>query len=155
QTGLSSGNFNIPFEYFIANGTSQNFSKQYSEVGINSLFTSVNVDYKNIVFLNFTGRNDWFSTLDPSRNNLFYPSVGASFLFSEILATKPAWLNYGKLRGSWAQVGGDAPNAYALNQTYTAQSVPYNGHTLLTVTSGTLPTALTPYTSTTSEVGLE
>ncbi|QMU28251.1 SusC/RagA family TonB-linked outer membrane protein [Adhaeribacter radiodurans] len=152
---LSSGQFNRPYQYFIANGRSQNFGINYSELGINSLFASADIDFNNYLYLTLTGRNDWFSTLDPENNSLFYPSVGLSFVASDAWATKPGWLDYAKIRTSWAQVGGGAPNAYAITQTFSAQSQQHLGQTLMNVTSATLPTLLTPYTSTTTELGIE
>ena len=152
---LASGDFNIPFQYFIGNGTNQTFNENYGKYGINSLFASADLDYNNFLYLTLTGRNDWFSTLDVENNSLFYPSVGLSFLASEIWESKPVWLDYAKVRTSWAQVGGGAPSPYAIQQSYTAESTPHLGQTLTEVSSGTIPTALTPYTSTTYEAGLE
>src|SRR5690606_35788417 len=152
---LSSGQLNIPFRYFIGNGSSQNFDKDYGKFGINSLFASVDIDFKNYLYLTLTGRNDWFSTLALNNNSLFYPSVGLSFLLTEAWNSKPEWLNYAKVRTSWAQVGGGAPNPYAIQQTYSAQSIPHLGQTLTNVTSSTIPTELVPYTSTTYEAGIE
>jgi hypothetical protein len=152
---LSSGQFSIPDIYFIKNGSSQSFNEGFSQLGINSLFASADIDYKNYLYLTLTGRNDWFSTLDPDNNSLFYPSVGLSFLGSEAWKTMPSWLNYAKIRTSWAQVGGGAPNPYAIQQTYSAQSNPHLGQPLMNVTSSTIPSLLTPYTSTTLEAGVE
>ena len=152
---LSSGQLNIPFRYFIGNGSSQNFDKDYGKYGINSLFASADIDFKNYLYLTLTGRNDWFSTLAMNNNSLFYPSVGLSFLLTEAWNSKPEWLNYAKVRTSWAQVGGGAPNPYAIQQTYSAQSIPHLGQTLTNVTSSTIPTELVPYTSTTYEAGIE
>jgi TonB-linked SusC/RagA family outer membrane protein len=153
---LSSGFFNVPFQYFISNGSSQTFTQIYSETAINSLFASADIGYNNLVFLSLTGRQDWFSTLDINNNSLFYPSAGLSFIFSEAWKSKPSWLNYGKIRSSWAQVGGGAPTAYGLDLTYTAQPQPYvNGATLMNITNTTIPNKLRPYTSTTMEAGIE
>lgn len=152
---LSSGQLNLPFQYFIGNGSSQTFDNGFNELGINSLFASADIDFNDYLYLTITGRNDWFSTLDINNNNLFYPSVGLSFIASEAWISKPSWLNYAKVRTSWAQVGGGAPNPYAIQQTFSAQSIPHLGQSLLTVTSSTIPSLLTPYTSTTTEAGLE
>ncbi len=154
-TNLSSGQFNLPFQYFIGNGSSQTFGKNFSELGINSLFASADIDFNNYLYLSLSGRNDWFSTLDKSSNNLFYPSVGLSFLLSEVWDSKPTWIDYAKVRTSWAQVGGGAPNPYAIAQTFTADPVTHLGQTLMSVSSGTIPSLLTPYTSTTLEAGVE
>jgi TonB-linked SusC/RagA family outer membrane protein len=152
---LSSGDFNIPYQYFIGNGLNQTFGQNYGQHGINSLFASADIDYGNFLYLTFTGRNDWFSTLATGNNSLFYPSVGLSFLPSEVWENKPTWLDYAKVRTSWAQVGGGAPNPYSIQQTYSAQGVQYNGQTLTNVSGGTIPSALSPYTSTTIEAGIE
>ncbi|RAJ76733.1 TonB-linked SusC/RagA family outer membrane protein [Chitinophaga dinghuensis] len=131
----------------------------------NSVFGSVDLSFKDLLFITATGRNDWFSTLSPKNNNIFYPSVGASFLLSEAVSM-PAWVNFAKVRTSWAQVGGGAPLPYALNQTYSM--VPGGGHlnqplqtptqTGNGTTSGQLMAPnpnLKPYTSTTAEIGVE
>lgn len=153
---LSSGFFNVPFQYFISNGSSQSFTQNFSQMAINSLFASADIGYNNRLYLNLTGRKDWFSTLDIKNNNLFYPSAGISYVFSEGWAAKPNWLNFGKLRTSWAEVGGGAPTPYGLDLTYTAQAQQYvNGATLMNITNSTIPNKLTPYTSTTIEAGLE
>lgn len=153
---LTSGFFNVPFQYFVSNGSSQTFTQNFSELGINSLFASADVGYNDLLYLTLTCREDWFSTLDISNNHLFYPSAGLSFLFTNALSNKPGWLSYGKLRTSWAQVGGGAPSPYGLDLTYTAQAQQYvNGATLMNITNTTIPNKLTPYTSTTSEIGLE
>lgn len=130
----------------------------------NSLFGSVDLNFRDYLYLSVTGRNDWFSTLAATSNNIFYPSVGASFLLSEAVSL-PKWIDYAKIRTSWAQVGGGAPMPYALNQTYSM--VPGGGHNnqpLQTPTQTTGTTSgeliapnpyLKPYTSTTAEIGLE
>ncbi|KAB7530255.1 SusC/RagA family TonB-linked outer membrane protein [Flagellimonas olearia] len=155
QVEFSSGLFNVPFTYFITNGSSPTFEKGFREMAINSLFGSVDIGYNDYLYLTFTGRNDWFSTLSPESNNLFYPSVGASFEFSDAWASKPEWLSYGKIRSSWAQVGGGAPDPYGLNLAYVAQTASHLGQQLMNVSSNNIPNTLKPYTSTTAEVGLD
>lgn len=152
---LTSGQFNVPFNYFIGNGSSQNFSEQYAESAINSLFASADVGYNNYLYLSFTARQDWFSTLSPSSNSLFYPSVGFSFVLSDALNNKPSWMDFGKVRASWAQVGGGAPSPYGLDLVYSAGSINHLGYPLMTSASNTIPNNLKPYTSTTTELGIE
>ncbi|WP_299456733.1 SusC/RagA family TonB-linked outer membrane protein [uncultured Rikenella sp.] len=73
----------------------------------------VNLSWKDQIFLEVTGRNDWLSSLMyPSwipygQNNysVFYPSVNASWVFSDTFNIDPKILSFGKLRASWAQVG--------------------------------------------------
>ncbi len=73
----------------------------------------LNLNYKEYLNLEVTGRNDWLSTLTypsnvPGANNysVFYPSVNASYSFYDHLKTSmPAWLSSGRLRASLAYVG--------------------------------------------------
>ncbi|MBS1636226.1 MAG: SusC/RagA family TonB-linked outer membrane protein [Bacteroidetes bacterium] len=73
-------------------------------------YMDANVAYKNMLFLGVTARNDWSSTLPKSNRSYFYPSVNASWVFSELFndSLKNSWFNYGKLRASYAKVGKDA-----------------------------------------------
>ena len=47
---------------------------------IQSVFATANFGYKNWIFLNLTGRNDWSSTLPTDNNSYFYPSACLSFV---------------------------------------------------------------------------
>lgn len=152
---FSSGDLNVPFIYFITNGKTPTFRRSFSEFAINSLFASADVSYKNYLYFTLTGRQDWFSTLAKESNSLFYPSVGLSFILSEVWKTKPEWMSFAKIRTSWAQVGGGAPNPYGLNLTYTAPTSAHLGQPLMYVTNSTIPSSLKPYTSTTLEAGLD
>jgi outer membrane receptor protein involved in Fe transport len=108
-----------------------------------------------MLFLTLTGRQDWFSTLDPN-NNIFYPAVSTGFVFSDALASRPNWLTYGKVRASYATVGGGYPGAYALNLPYTLQSNSYMGYPLMNIGTSTIPNSqLKPNTTTTTELGFD
>ncbi|MCD8178912.1 MAG: TonB-dependent receptor [Tannerellaceae bacterium] len=91
-------------------------SNSLNEKAIESIYGSVNVDLFDALFLTFTGRNDWSSTLSSANNSYFYPSVSASTMVSEYL-TLPKWMDYLKLNGAWAQVSSDL-DPYALLATY-------------------------------------
>ncbi|MDR1884202.1 MAG: SusC/RagA family TonB-linked outer membrane protein [Prevotella sp.] len=72
-----------------------------------SVFASVETGYKGAYYLTLTGRFDWPSQLagdQSSKSGFFYPSVGASFILSEILPA-PKQIDYLKLRASFASVG--------------------------------------------------
>jgi TonB-linked SusC/RagA family outer membrane protein len=85
------------------------------------VYGEVNLSYKNYLFLGVTGRNDWSSTLPKENNSFFYPSANLAFVFSEV-AKMPAFISYGKLRVSAAQVGNDAP-PYSLQSVFVSGSV--------------------------------
>ncbi|WP_128544713.1 SusC/RagA family TonB-linked outer membrane protein [Larkinella soli] len=149
--------FNVPFNYFLDNLINKTPGYDFSAYGINSLFASADIGYQNVLFLTLTGRQDWFSTLAKENNNLFYPSAGLSFVFSDVINNKGNWLNYGKVRASVAQVGGGYPNPYALNLTYALEGNSYVGSVpLMRVNGGQIPNPqLQPNTSTTTEIGVE
>jgi TonB-linked SusC/RagA family outer membrane protein len=155
SNGLTSGDLNVPYNYFISNGKSQSFTEGFGESAINSLFGSADIGFNNYLYLSLTARQDWFSTLSPTSNSVLYPSAGLSFVASEVWKSKPGWLDYAKIRGSWAQVGGGTPGPYGLDLTYSAGAITHLGQPLMTISGSTIPNPLKPFTSTTSEAGLE
>jgi hypothetical protein len=153
---IGGSNFVIPFNYFLGNLQSSDRNIEYKPYKINSAFVSADLSWRNILFLTFTGREDWFSTLAKENNHIFYPSVGLGYILSDALKSKPNWLTYAKVRGSWAQVGGGYPDPYALNLTYSLQGNSYGSYPLMNIGTNTIPNqSLKPNTSTTTEFGLE
>jgi TonB-linked SusC/RagA family outer membrane protein len=87
----------------------------FQDKRINSLYFNGQVSFKAL-YLDFSGRNDWASTLPTDNNSYFYPSVSLSGVISDMLSVKPAWLSLAKARVSWAKVGSDT-GPYNLNPT--------------------------------------
>lgn len=79
-----------------------------SRMNTQSIYGNATVGYKDFLFLDVTGRNDWSSTLPVANCSFFYPSVSGSFVFTNFIHNKDL-ISYGKLRASWAQVGNSAP----------------------------------------------
>ncbi|HRY34236.1 MAG TPA: SusC/RagA family TonB-linked outer membrane protein [Bacteroidales bacterium] len=81
----------------------------YSRRKTNSLYAFVNLAYKNYLFLDLTGRNDWSSTLPTDHNSYFYPSATLSLIATDAFASlKPyTWLSFLKVRASAAQTATD------------------------------------------------
>jgi TonB-linked SusC/RagA family outer membrane protein len=103
----------------IKSGTTAISGNDYNEIRIGSVFGFGEVSYKNYLYVNFSGRNDWASVLPSENNSFFYPAVSGSLVLSEILGMQQSSVNYLKLRGGWSKVGGTgALGAYNLNQTY-------------------------------------
>ena len=70
-----------------------------------SLFGSVEVGWKQMLYLTVTGRNDWASQLAGSpQKSFFYPSVGLSWIPSATFDLPDAF-SYLKLRASFSSVG--------------------------------------------------
>lgn len=115
-------------------------------------FYQFKIGYKDWLYLNTTGRNDWVSILNPSNQSFFYPSVDASFIASDaISAIKDiSWLDALKFRASWSKVGqvnliNYTYGAYALQGTYSqAGGYPFNGVAGYTVNNTVVAQNLKP-----------
>jgi TonB-linked SusC/RagA family outer membrane protein len=83
---------------------------------INSLYGFGQLGYKNILFLDITGRNDWSSTLPVANNSYFYPSATLSAVISDML-NLPSSFSFLKARAAFAEVGNDT-DPYALSNVY-------------------------------------
>lgn len=78
---------------------------------LQSVFATAQLGYKESIFVDVTARNDWASTLaytKHEKSGFFYPSVGASFLLSKLIAL-PEWISFAKVRGAYSKVGNDIP----------------------------------------------
>ncbi|UJP63252.1 SusC/RagA family TonB-linked outer membrane protein [Mongoliitalea daihaiensis] len=143
----------VPFFHSVRNVAEPVVGYNFSEWGINSIFGSANFGYKNFLFLNLTARQDQFSTLAPENSKLFYPSVGTSFVLSDVI-DMPKAITFTKFRASWGQTGGGAPMPYALNLNYGLVGAGHLGGSLGQINNGSIPNnALQPYLSTEYEIG--
>ncbi len=130
----------IPGLEVINNTSIKTVSIYPSNKQINSLFATAELGYKGFLYLNATGRNDWFSTLSPSSNNYFYPSVSGSFVFSELFQM-PSFIDFGKFRAGYASVGGDT-DPYQLDLSYGLYPYSYDGHPLGAINQASVPNSL-------------
>ncbi|MCD7936639.1 MAG: SusC/RagA family TonB-linked outer membrane protein [Tannerellaceae bacterium] len=121
---------------------------------VRSLFGQASAGYNDIVYVDVTLRNDVSSTLNPDNRSYVYPSVSGSLIFSNMFA-HDKWLTFGKVRASWAKVGGDT-DPYRLSLEYGLKSYTVNGVPLGQITSGTVPfNDLKPTSTYSMEVGLD
>ncbi|GAB4322733.1 MAG: SusC/RagA family TonB-linked outer membrane protein [Bacteroidales bacterium] len=81
--------------------------EDYRRIGVNGIYASASLGYKNFLYLDATIRRDQSSTLPQDNNAYVYPSVSGSFLFSNVLDAD--WMDLGKIRLGYAEVGNDAP----------------------------------------------
>jgi len=80
-----------------------------SRVEKQAVFGNVVLGFKNFLFLDVSGRNDWASTLALTGNeSYFYPSFGLSAIISQMI-TLPEVISFAKLRASSATVGNEVP----------------------------------------------
>lgn len=146
--------------YTVQNGRAKDPVYSLFEQGVNSLYGSGEVSWKRTFYLNGTLRNDWFSTLSPENRSILYPSVSAAYVFSETLSGL-SWLDFGKIRVGYAEVGSDgdvAPFSDQLFYAVNANSINNPSGTAVPVgTSGTtVPNPdLRPSSISETEIGLD
>ncbi|MEW5675018.1 SusC/RagA family TonB-linked outer membrane protein [Flavobacterium enshiense] len=121
-TSVGGENLDIPGFYHITNVLNpDNFSTLDNRTVRSrkfSFFGQADLNYKDYLFLNVTGRNDWTSVLDASGNNFFYPSAGISFVPTKAFeGLKGKVLNYAKASASYVKVGNTSVIApYGINE---------------------------------------
>jgi len=107
--------FNIENMFALANTKDPRPGESYSKKVVQSVYGFGKLSWKNAIFLNVTGRNDWSSTLPAASRSYFYPSVGLTAVINDLI-TLPQAITHLKLRTSYAEVGNDA-SAYNLFRT--------------------------------------
>ncbi len=153
----SGGNRNnglvIPGVYNVANIPLDNISvgSAISEKSIYSLYALASIGFKDMLYLDITGRNDWSSTLPESNRSYFYPSASLSWL-ANYTFDLPETVTMLKLRAGWAQVGNDT-DPYRLEPSLSTGN--YNSVPLVSVPAGLLNPDLLPEQSTSVEGGID
>jgi TonB-linked SusC/RagA family outer membrane protein len=140
-------------------------TKGFSKRRILGIFGDLTLDYKNWLILNATARNDFSSTLPADNNSFFYPSVSLSFVFTDALKIESDILSYGKLRGTWANVGNDTgpylldflfnPDQNYFGQFGTGGTFPFNGQLAFNSNGFLTDPGLSPENQESFEVGVE
>ncbi|WP_114752210.1 SusC/RagA family TonB-linked outer membrane protein [Pleomorphovibrio marinus] len=101
-------NLAIPGLYNIANTqTNQVQIQNLNTKRTAAVFSRASIDYKNYLFVEMNGRNEWTSTLLPPNNSFFYGSIGSGFVFSEAFDLDEGVFSFGKLRASYSEAGRD------------------------------------------------
>ncbi|SDS59442.1 SusC/RagA family TonB-linked outer membrane protein [Gramella sp. MAR_2010_147] len=114
-------NFVIPRFYDLSYASQISNSQDKRKRRLVGVYGDLMLNYAETIFLNVTARNDWTSTLPIGNNSFFYPSVNLGYVFTESFE-QPDWFTFGKVRGSWAQVGKDT-DPYLIGQTYASPSI--------------------------------
>lgn len=128
-------------------------------------YGNLSLAFRNMLFLDLTGRRDRSSTILVNGGAYFYPSASLSFVFSELFTgnLKENIWTYGKFRASYAKVGNDAP-AYVTTNIFGVTNIdggfgstqfPFNGVSGYTQGDRVANPDIKPEFTTASEVGLE
>ncbi|MES2646640.1 MAG: SusC/RagA family TonB-linked outer membrane protein [Bacteroidota bacterium] len=131
-----------------------------SEEKYNAVFGLGSLGYKNFAFVDFSLRNDWYSTLPPDDNAILSKSIGGSFVFSDLI--KIPSISFAKLRASW----GEIPQALGTTTTtfgfgrypgalYGVGQDQWNGNILMGTPDGLVDSAIRGSVKTQKEIGLE
>jgi hypothetical protein len=116
------------------------------------LYGDLTVGFKNQLYLQLTGRNDWSSTLPIEANSFFYPSASFTWVASEMLDA--SWLSLLKLRASYASMANDAP-VQALNDVFIKQDPNVFGLSRFTTSNSQNNPLLKPESTSELEFGFD
>lgn len=105
---------------------------------VRSFFGMASLGYRDYAYIEATVRNDVSSALAANYRSYWYPSFSGSVLFNNIFDMDNSKISLLKLRGSWAEVGGDT-NPYKLDLVYGLHSFTMNGVPMGKVDSKTVP----------------
>ncbi|MEX6688506.1 SusC/RagA family TonB-linked outer membrane protein [Danxiaibacter flavus] len=159
STATNKGPFANPYLYYLNNTTAtvnNSWLPEYYrlESKINSVYGLMNLSYKNYLFLELTGRNDWSSTLPISNASYFYPAASLSYVFTEHLnlGSAASWLDFGKVRFAYA---GSANGTTPYNTTALYNSGTFGGVVTRYLESNLRPINLEPQRSKSIEFGTQ
>lgn len=165
--GKTVGGLVVPGFYSLSNSVQAPLSDDNeTKYRIMGLFGNVRFGLDNKLFLEYSARNDWSSTLPEANNAFFYQAVGASAIITDILEMESNFLNFFKIYASYGTTGKDAPQ-YLLNSVYignpTLQSLannhdlffPLNGQAGYTQGNTIGNPDLKPELTTTFEIGFD
>ncbi|BDD12132.1 SusC/RagA family TonB-linked outer membrane protein (plasmid) [Fulvitalea axinellae] len=126
--------------------------QERKEREIQSLYGMARLAYKNVLFADITGRNDWSSTLPSANRSYFYPSVALSGIVSDMVKL-PEFVSFAKIRASWAQVGNDTDPYNLLN--YYSFGQPFLGNPTASEDNAVANDELKPEIATSTEFGAD
>jgi TonB-linked SusC/RagA family outer membrane protein len=141
--------------YTVMNGRAKDPVYNLAQTQVNSLYGSAEFSYKQVLYVNGTVRNDWFSVLTANNRSILYPSVTASYIFSENISS--SWLSFGKFRIGYAEAGSSGGiGPYGNSLYYSINGTLFNGQPVGVISRATVPNAnLVPMRIAEKEAGLE
>ncbi|WP_207421655.1 SusC/RagA family TonB-linked outer membrane protein [Desertivirga brevis] len=156
-------NISIPNFYNFSNFSELYVSNRDNYQRSRALLADVTLDYKNLLFLTLTGRNEWSSTFGKNSDGFFYPKADLSYVFSHLLKNRDI-VSYGKVRFAYSNVG-ISPSVYADRTYYSTPTIadgmtngfsfPYFGQTGFAISNVISGFGLVPERNIGKEAGLE
>jgi TonB-linked SusC/RagA family outer membrane protein len=165
QLYVQGNGFVVPDFYHMSNTSSQLVRENTTEYRTAALYADMQFSYKSMLYLGFTGRNEWSTTLPKDNNSFFFPSASLGFIFTQLpVLNGNKVLSYGKLRVSYAVIANHA-TPYNTQNTYTLASIsdgwatgdsfPFNGVAGFIPTNTLANPTITPESLLSREIGLE
>ncbi|WP_437920002.1 SusC/RagA family TonB-linked outer membrane protein [Sphingobacterium sp. LRF_L2] len=124
------------------------------ELMSNALYGRLALSWRNALFVEATGRNEWSSTLSKAQRSYFYPSLSASASLTDLVDFKQSWLDHLKVRGAWV-VTKLTPVPYDINKAYTLKSNVWDGLTQATYDSKIKDFSISPTQNDSYEFGVD
>lgn len=152
-SGSTEGGLSIPGYYSLQSSVdAPSVSSDYSSKQVNSLYGKFSVAWKNAIYIDVTGRNDWSSTLPKETRSYFYPSVAGSVVLSEFFKA-PSWLDFWKVRGAWTVTKSDM-DIYDINSVYSVNNSAWGSGITSAAYPGSIRSSIVkPETSSSYELG--
>lgn len=159
SVGVSANGIVIPGLYNVSNrvgeaGASEGNSES-SQIGV---FAQFKAAYKDYLFVELTGRNDWVSVLSKENRSFFYPAANVSFVASDAISALQGsnFLTQLKLRGGISQVGQVNLGPYQLDPTFSPSSgFPFGSLSGYTLDNRLVAADLEPEITTSYEFGTD
>ncbi|WP_295801000.1 SusC/RagA family TonB-linked outer membrane protein [Mucilaginibacter sp.] len=128
----------------------------------NAVLGHLALSWKDLIYLDGSARNDWFSTFPQAKNDVLSKSAGLSFVFSDLLKSQDKWLSYGKVRASYGQIpkalgfGNEDFGAYRYpGASYGVNPQKFNGQLIMTTPDQSVDPKIHGSTVTQKELGLD
>lgn len=123
DVGETVGGLNVPDFFNLQNSAQRPLITDITnQRNINSVFGSISVGFRDLLYVDGTLRNDWSSTLPSGNNSFLYPSISASFVISGLpLLQGSQQISLAKIRASYAEAGNDT-DPYRTGLTFEPQT---------------------------------
>ncbi|WP_114750987.1 SusC/RagA family TonB-linked outer membrane protein [Pleomorphovibrio marinus] len=126
NSGFDGSRLSVPNLYVITNAAVQNPILNIQQREIQSVFAFGQLGWRDYLYLDWSIRNDWSSTLPEQNNSFMYPAISSNFVWTDAFDFYSSTLSYGSLRASWAQAGNSA-DPYNVLGVYNLTNNPHLG----------------------------
>lgn len=165
--GETRGGLVVPGVYNLANSKElAKGSQDDNKYRIMGFYGNANIGWRNKIFLEYSARQDYSSSLPVNNQSFFYQGLGLSAVVTDLLDLKSDKLNFLKLRASYGTTGKDAA-IYLLNSQYVGNpliadwpdiydiTLPFNGQSGFSKANLVGNPDLKPELTTTLEFGVD